>query len=76
MTGRELIIYILSNGLEDEPLFENGRVLGFMTMEEAAAKMDVGVATIFVWVTQRKLKHIMVGGKIYIPANSVNPMIN
>lgn len=73
MTGRELIVYILSNNLEDEPIFEDGRFIGFMTLEEAAAKMDVGVGTVLVWVTQGKLKHILIGAKIYIPADSERP---
>ena len=35
MTGRELILYILSNGLENEPVFKDGKFIGFMTEEEA-----------------------------------------
>ena len=46
MTCRELIIYILENNLEDEPVFKNGKFIGTMTISEAAAKLNVGSATI------------------------------
>ena len=74
MTGRELIVYILENGLEDEPIYEDGRLLGFMTAAEAAVKMEVGVATIWVWVAQGKLFGLLLGGTMYIPANAERPM--
>lgn len=48
MTGRDLIIYILANGLEDEEVFQDGKFIGFVTAGEAAAKLGVGVATIYV----------------------------
>ena len=74
MTGRELIIYILENHLEDEVVFKNGKFIGFMTAGEAAAKMNVGVPTICVWVSQGKLDGFQIGDMIYIPANSKSPM--
>ena len=74
MTGRELIIYIMMNHLEDEEIIQNGTIVGFMTVEEAAAKMDVGVATIEVWVALGHLKGVLIGDKIYIPANSESPL--
>lgn len=70
MTGRELIIYILSNGLEDEQVYENGRLLGFMTPSEAAVKFEVGLATILAWAKLGMLTSIEIGGEIYIPANA------
>lgn len=74
MTGRELILYILSNGLEDEQVFENGKFIGFITAGEAAAKMNVGIMTVHVWVSQKKLYGIMVGDTLYIPADAKSPM--
>ena len=74
MTGRDLILYILANGLEDEPVFENGRFIGFMTDEEAAVKMKVGVATIHIWVGLGQLKGLKIGDDLYIPANARSPM--
>jgi excisionase family DNA binding protein len=75
MTGRELIIYILSNNLEDEPIFEDGRFIGFMSLDEAAEKFDVGVATILAWIALGKLDHLMIGAKMYIPADSERPIL-
>ena len=66
MTGRELIIYILENHLEDEPVFKDGKFIGFITAHEAAAKMEVGSATILTLLGQGKLDYISVGGIHYI----------
>lgn len=74
MTGRELIIYILENGLEDAQIFENGTFLGYMTDEEAAVKFGVGPATIRVWVAQGKLNGLRINDTVCIPASSKNPL--
>ena len=73
MTGKDLIIYILENGLLDEPVFKDGRLLGFMTAMEAAIKFEVGVATIDLWVKMGSLDGIRLGDEIYIPADAKNP---
>lgn len=67
MTGRDLIVYILQNNLEDTPVFEDGRFLGFITDEEAAIKYNVGIATIRLWIDMGLLKGIKICDKIYIP---------
>lgn len=69
MTGKELIIYILANNLENEPVFKDGKFIGFITAIEAAVKMNVGVATIYTWILQGRIPGIFVGGTVYIPAN-------
>ena len=69
MTGRDLIIYILENGLEDEPVFNDGKIIGFMTVGEFAAKMDVGVSTVVVWIFQGRLPCMKVGGMYFVPAD-------
>lgn len=74
MTGRDLMIYILANGLEDEPLFKNGRLLGFLTESEAAAKFGVGRATIQIWIEREQLDAVKLGGMWYIPQNATNPL--
>lgn len=45
MNGRELIIYIMENHLEDRPVYNNGKFIGFLRPEEAAIKMGTGPAT-------------------------------
>ena len=69
MTGRDLIIYILKNNLEDKPIYENGRILNFMSVEEAALKFGVGTATIELWFKLNMIKGFMLGETIYILAN-------
>lgn len=76
MTGRELIVYILNNKLEDEPVFNNGAFIGFMTAGEAAAKMGVGVATIYVWASQKRLSSVLIGDTLYISADAKSPLEN
>lgn len=78
MTGRDLILYILQNKLEDEPIFDNGMFLGFMTANEAAIKFDVGAATIVAWYQNGMLPGIKIGESIYIPVNAEkpNPVVN
>ena len=43
LTGRELIIFIMQNKLEDTVMLE------LMTDVEIAAKFDVGVSTVRIW---------------------------
>lgn len=69
MTGRDLIIYILANNLEDEFVFKDGKFIGFVTVGEAAAKANVGDATIYAWITQGWLNCVVIGGTIYISAD-------
>lgn len=69
MTGRELIVYILTNGLEDEPVIKDGRFIGFITMGDVATKMGVGIATVGTWIFQGRLKCVMIGGVPFIPAD-------
>jgi len=74
MTGRDLIIYILENGLEDKPIYEAGKLLGFLTDVDAAIKFGVGVETIRVWVVLHQLEGVVIGDQLYIPANAENPL--
>ena len=70
MTGRDLIVYILANGLENEPVVKNGRIIGFLTVGEIAEKMDVGLATVHAWINQNRIPSVTVSESIYIPANA------
>lgn len=66
MTGRELIMWILENKLEDSVLFEDGESLGFMSIEKAAVELDVGIATISVMVSLLGTETCKIGDKTYI----------
>lgn len=68
MTGRELILYILENGLEDEQVVKNGKLIGFLTLGEFAAKTNVGTATVTAWIYQKRVPSVTIGDTIYIPA--------
>lgn len=70
MTGRDFIIYILENHLEDEKIFVDGRVPGFMTQSEAAVEFSVGPKTIEVWIKCNLIDHIKIGDRYYIPKNA------
>ena len=56
MTGKELIVYILQNDLEDEVIFQNNRFIGFASEEELASKFSVSVETIKWWYSLGWLK--------------------
>lgn len=67
MTGRDLILYILANNLENEPVFKNGSFVGFETEEGFAVKHNVGIETVRVWIIMGLIDYIQVGNKFYIP---------
>ena len=73
MTGRDLIIFILENRLEDQLVIKDGKIVGFITPDEAAVKMNVGTATIYVWIWQKRIPAVRVGDRFYIPANCERP---
>lgn len=75
MTGRELIIYILENNLEDEVLITKDRIssLLFMTDKEAAVKFGVGVETVQLWHKLGMLESTHAGETLLILGNSKNP---
>jgi transposase len=69
MTGRELILYILNNGLENEQVFKNGKFIGFMKPDEVALASNVGLATVYAWIHQGRIESEAVSAGIYVPAN-------
>lgn len=73
MTGRELIIYILQNGLEDKDIFADGTFLDLMTVNEAAAKFEVGVFTVLAWYHNGCIRGISIGDSVYIFKDSKDP---
>ena len=66
MNGRDLIIYILENHLEDTDMFVDGVFVGFIPVRQVAAKVGVGEATIRVWVELGTLKGVTINDQLYI----------
>jgi hypothetical protein len=73
MTGKELILYILQNNLEDTVVIKDGVFIGFMTEEEAAVKFEVGVATIRAWYSCGVLKGTQIGDSLYFLKDVADP---
>ena len=69
MTGKELIIYILSHNLENDEVIIDGKLVGFMDEDETAAMFGVGPATIKLWHDWGWIKGVTIGGKLYFPQN-------
>lgn len=68
MTGRELIMYILENHLEDEPVFQNGTFVGYVSDVKFAEILGVGVATVRAWIMMGRIKDaIMIGDGMFVP---------
>lgn len=68
MTGRELIVFIVQNKLEDKVMLE------LMSEAEAAAKFDVGVATIRVWYDYGYITGgLDIGGALYLLKDTPDP---
>lgn len=73
MTGKELIIYILQNNLEDEMVIKDGIFVWLMNEEEAAAKFNVGVATVKAWYVCGMLSGTKIGDHLYFLRNANDP---
>ena len=65
MTGRELVLYILENGLEEEEVIDaNGNPAGMMSPEEAAEKFEVSVSTVMAWLATGKIESFYISGTV------------
>ena len=60
-------MYILSNNLEDEPVFKDGSFVGYISAMDAAVKMNVGYATILALIAEGDLDYICLNGDYFIP---------
>ena len=75
MTGRELIMYILENHLEDEPIFQNGTIVGYVSDAKVAQLLGVGVATVRAWIMMGRIKDaIMIGDAMFVPTIYINAL--
>jgi hypothetical protein len=75
MTGKELILYILQNNLEDTVVLNGAIFVGFMTVEEAAVKFNVGTATVKAWYDCRMLEGTKIGDTLYFRKDISDPRI-
>ena len=60
MTGRDIIIYILQNHLEDTEILTDSNHM-FLTVEEAAVKYGTGISTVKAMIDQNVLKGMKIG---------------
>ena len=74
MTGRDLIIYILANGLENEPVFKDGKIIGLMTVEEMAVQFDVSISTVLTWYALDMIDGVIIGDRLFIFRNTKHPL--
>ena len=75
MTGRELIMYILENHLEDEPVFQNGTFVGYVSDVKFAEMLGVGVATVRAWIMMGRINDtIMIDDAMFVPAIYINTL--
>lgn len=73
MTGKELILYILQNNLEDTIVLNGGVFIGFMTEEETAAKFGVGIATVRAWYDCKYIAGTKIGDSLYFRKDVADP---
>lgn len=73
MTGKELILYILQNNLENTIVLQDGFFVGFMTEEEAALRFGVGTATIRSWYYASMIKGTQIGDSLYFLKDIADP---
>lgn len=72
MTGRELIIYILQNNLEDEEILKDGILVGLVSAEEMAAMCGVGLATVKARYQIGTMDGVEIGNEIFFFKNARN----
>ena len=73
MTGRELIIYILSNNLENEEVIKDGVFVGLISEDKVAVKFGVGVATVRAWFLRGDIKGFQIGDRLYFLKDVTDP---
>lgn len=74
MTGRDLIIYILKNNLENEPVFKDGKLLGFKTVSEVAIENNVGKLTVDLWISLGMIPSIHLDEAVLVPSYYLAPL--
>lgn len=75
MTGKELILYILQNNLENTTVLEGCFFTGFMTEEEVALKFNVGIATVRAWYHCRMVEGTQISDSLYFRKDIADPRL-
>lgn len=73
MTGKELIVYILTNNLENKELDVNGDLLlqlGFLNEEKMAAAFGIDIPAIRVMYSLGMISGINICGKLYFSSDA------
>lgn len=73
MTGKELILYILQNNLENEVVIKDGIFVWLMDEREAAARFNVGVETVRAWYICGSISGTKIGDHLYFLRNVSDP---
>lgn len=75
MTGKDLIIYILKNNLEDTEVFKNGTVnpeiLGLVSVRKKATDDHVGINFIEALCKMGRINFVTVNGSKYVLQNEL-----
>ena len=66
MKGRDLIIYILENHLEDEDVLSDLKKLGLYSVREVAALNNVSGATVKAWCSFGRYNYTTIDDRMYI----------
>ena len=68
MTGRELIVYILQNNLENSNIFDF-----LVPVEEVAKRFDVGAETVKVWFKLGLIPGFIIGDTLFCTKDVKDP---
>lgn len=66
MTGKDLIIYILANNLENEPVVKDGVFIGLISERELAYRTGVGIATIRAKYEAGLIEGVKIGDEVFV----------
>lgn len=75
MTGKDFILYILQNDLEDKEFCEDGVLNWFLTAEQLANDLDVGVETVKAWYRLCMIDGVVIGGSVYFYKGTKRPCL-
>lgn len=76
MTGKELIVYILQNDLENEEVFTDDGCTLFMTETEAALALGTGIATVRTMFVLGMLKGFYIDDVLFLLRDNFKPAEN